>query len=346
MKIEKKKISDLTLCYCVAPLQYRDKPCFLVASEKEYSCLLFDAQGKQVDEVWTQPGGTMTIVQVPDSDGVFLATHKFYSPNNSKEAKIILCRPGESGWQVRTLVELPYVHRFDILSRGGVNYLLACCLKSGYEYKDDWRFPGMTLACPLPENLLDLPADFELKLEPLRRGMLKNHGYSRDVNNGVSSGIVTCDDGVYRFTPPAAPGEQWEIGKLLSAPVSDALLIDFDGDGEKELLTLSPFHGDTLCVYRKNAGVFEKVFEYEKKIEFAHVICPARIDGENMAIVGHRKGDRDLLAVRYGTDGYYVEVLDHDVGPANALFAHVDGKDIILSANREINEIAYYTLSK
>ena len=346
MKAEKKKISDLTLCYCVAPLQYKGKPHFLVASEKEYSCLLFDAQGNQVDEVWAQPGGTMTIVQVPGTDGVFLATHKFYSPNNSKEAKIVLCQPTESGWQVRTLAELPYVHRFYILSRGGVNYLLACCLKSDHEYKDDWRFPGMTLACPLPENLLNLPADYELKLEPLRQGMLKNHGYSRDVNEGVNTGIVTCDDGVYRFTPPAAPGEQWGIEKLLSAPVSDALLVDFDGDGEKELLTLSPFHGDTLCVYKQKSGAFEKVFEYGKKIEFAHAICPARIDGENMAIVGYRKGDRDLLAIRYGAEGYFVEVLDHDVGPANALFAHVDGKDILLSANREINEIAYYTLSK
>lgn len=346
MKVTKKKISDLTLCYCVAPLVYQEKQHFLVASEKEHECFLFDAEGNLVDTVWEQPGGTMTIVQIPGSDGAFLATHKFYSPNNSKEAKIVLCTPGDDGWTVRTLAELPYVHRFDILARNGVNYLLACCLKSGYEYKDDWRFPGVTYACVLPDDLIGLPEDYELKLRPLRTGMLKNHGYSRDIENGVNTGIVTCDDGVYRFTPPAVPDGEWEIEKLLTAPVSDALLLDFDGDGQKELLTLSPFHGDTLAVYKKTGDSFEKVFEYAEKIPFAHAICRAEIDGETMAIIGHRKGDRDLLAVRYGRDGYYTELLDHDVGSANVLFAKIAEKNIIISANREINEVAYYTVSK
>jgi len=45
MKVEKKIISDLTLCYCVAPLIYQGKQHFVVASEKEYACLLFDEQG-------------------------------------------------------------------------------------------------------------------------------------------------------------------------------------------------------------------------------------------------------------------------------------------------------------
>ena len=346
MKVTKRVISDLTLCYCVAPLQYQGKPHLLVASEKEYACQLFDEHGKQVDTVWEGPGGTMSAVQVPGADGAFLATHKFYSPNNSKEAKIVLCQHTDAGWTVRTLVELPYVHRFDILSRDGVHYLLACCLKSDYEYKDDWRFPGMTLACRLPENLLQMPEGQTLSMTVLKDNMLKNHGYCRDTHNGVMTGLVTCEQGVFRFTPPAAGGTDWQIEQLIADPTSDAVMVDFDGDGEKELLTLSPFHGDTLRVYHKDGAGYRPVFEYDKRIEFAHAICAATICSEPMAIIGYRKADRDLLAVRYAQGAYQVQVLDHDVGPANVLHTVVDGKDVLLSANREINEVAYYELTR
>ena len=130
---------------------------------------------------------------------------------------------------------------------------------------------------------------------------------------------------MFRFTPPAAPDGEWTVDQLLDEPTSDALLLDFDGDGEKEMLTLSPFHGDTLKVFKKIDGAFRQVFEYEKKIEFAHAICAAELNGEPFAVIGYRKGDRDLLAVRYQDGGYQVEILDHDVGPANALSFQLDG---------------------
>ena len=50
--------------------------------------------------------------------------------------------------------------------------------------------------------------------------------------------------------------------------------------------------------------------------------------------------------MEYAGGEYRVGVIDRDVGPANVLHAVVDGKDVLLSANREINEVAYYELSE
>ena len=334
------------MCYCVAPLTYRGQEHFIVASEKEFACLLFDIQGNQVDKIWDGPGGTMSAVQLPGSDGVFLATHKFYSPNNAAEAKIVLVWPENGKWCVRTLLELPYVHRFDILTRDGVNYLVACCLKSGGEYKDDWRFPGKTYVCRLPEDLAAGHGNTPLKPIELLDNMPKNHGYCRDVCNGVMSGIIACETGIFRITPPSMGGCQWEIEKLIDDPTSDAVLIDLDGCGTPELVTIGPFHGDTLSIYKYSNGNYKKQWQYDKEVPFAHALCGASICRQNVAILGHRKGSRDLLMVRWEDGAYQTETIDHDTGAANVLYRAVDGRDVVIAANREINEVAYYTFEE
>ena len=108
MHIEKKVISHLNKCYAMSELEYRGKHCFLVAAEKHDPCYLFAEDGTQLETVWEEPGGVMTMTPVPGGNGAFLATHKFYSPNDSKEAKIVIATPkAEGGWEIRTLTDAP-----------------------------------------------------------------------------------------------------------------------------------------------------------------------------------------------------------------------------------------------
>ena len=149
MNVEKKVIASLNKCYSTSELTFQGRHCFLVAAEKHDPCYLFAKDGTRLETVWTEPGGVMT--PVPGTDSQFLATHKFYSPNDSAEAKIVIAASkGNGDWEIRTLCDAPFVHRFGILKRNGVRYLLVCCLKSGHEYKNDWRFPGACYGAVLP----------------------------------------------------------------------------------------------------------------------------------------------------------------------------------------------------
>lgn len=346
MKVEKRIIGNLEKCYSIAPLRYEGREHILVAAEKTAPCLLFDTQGREEDTVWTEPGGVMTMVQVPGSNGQFLATHKFYSPNDSKEAKLVVVTPTEKGsWEVKTLADLPFVHRFDILERNGVRYLIACALKSGHEYKDDWSRPGKVYGAVLPEDLSVFDAEHQLKLEVIKDGLLKNHGYYRTMEQSVPTGLVSAEQGVFQFIPPEREGGDWEIRRLIGDPASDGVLLDLDGDGKRELAIISEFHGDRIVIYREGEKGWQPVYRYEGA-EFAHAIFGGRLCGRPVLVIGHRKGARNLLAFTWNREerDFQVQVLDEDCGPANVFCFQRDGKDVILSANREINEIAMYEL--
>ena len=344
MKATKKVIGQLNKCYSLAPLRYRGEDCFLVAAEKQDPCYLFSLEGERLETVWEGPGGVMTMLQIPGSDGAFLATHKFYSPNDSKDAKIVIAEPGDGGWQVRTLCDAPFVHRFGILRRNGINYLIVCCLKSDHEYKEDWRFPGATYAAVLPDDLSAFDDEHQLKLGLLMDGMLKNHGYSLYVDDGVETAIVGCDSGVYQFIPPKSPYQGWEIKQLIAEASSDAVLLDFDGDGKPELASISPFHGDTLNFYRLNgAGYYELEYTYPEKCEFLHATWACQVLGKPAWVVGHRKGEMESMFITWEDGGYKVEVFDSGVGAANALM--LDNGTLVMT-NRETDEIAMYTFAE
>lgn len=347
MKIKKKVISNLNKCYSIAPLIYDGKDYFLVAAEKKDPCLLFDLAGRQKDVIWEEPGGVMSMVQEPGSDGVFLATHKFYSPNDSKDAEIVAVFPKEQGgWDIKTLVRLPHVHRFDIVTRNGVRYLIACTIKSGHEHKDDWSAPGKVYAAVLPDDLSQYSVEKQLKLDVIKDQMPKNHGYYKVMADGVETCLISCEKGVYTFAPPE-DGGKWEIRQLINEPASDAVLTDLDGDGEEELVVISPFHGKNIEFYKKAGNEYKKVYSYTTA-DFAHAIYGGTLMGQKAVVIGHREGARDLMVFTWDQKNrtYKMEIIDHGCGPANVQKLEYNGEEVLVSANRETNEIAMYIFEK
>lgn len=347
MNINKKVMGNLTKCYSIAPLKYQGKEHILVAAEKTAACLLFDVDGNPVDTIWDGPGGTMSMVQIPGSDGQFLATQLFYSPNDSKQAKIVVVTPVAKGqWDVKTLVDLPHVHRFDIVERNGVKYLIACALKSGHEFIDDWSMPGKVFAAVLPDDFSSFDEDHQLELTVIKDGLLKNHGYYQVDDQGVATCVISSDNGVFQFIPPANAAGQWEIKQLLDTPASDAVLVDLDEDGVFELAVLSPFHGDQITIYKQVDGSYQEVYRLDRPAEFTHAIYGGPIAGKPALVIGHRKGERNLMLFTFNKDKqqYQMEVIDHDCGPANVYVYEHQGKTIIISTNREIDEIARYEI--
>jgi hypothetical protein len=347
MKVTKKVLSHLEKNYALAPIHYQGQDCFLVASELADKCLLFDRDGNLLDTVWEKPGGVMSMVYVPGTDGQFLATLKFYGFNNAGNANLSIITPrGKGDWEIRTLAELPFVHRIDILERGGARYLIACALKSGHEYDDDWRFPGKIFVAQLPEDLSGFDADHPLELTVLMEGLQKNHGYYMVEQNGVPTCIICAENGILQVTPPESPGADWEIETLSTDPSSDAVLVDFDGDGELELGVIAPFHGEKVRFYKKRDGAYRLVYEHPEDLPFCHAFFGGTLCGKPTLIVGHRAGARDLLAFTYDPqqNTYRVETLDRGRGPANVLHFVHHGKDVLIATNRETDEVARYEL--
>jgi hypothetical protein len=318
-----------------------------VASETVNKCQLFDLNGNMEETIWNEPGGTMSMAYIPETNGEFLASQRFYSPNDSKEAEIVYVKPlSRNNWAVKVMIKLPFVHRFDIIKKNTNNYLIACTLKSDHNFDEDWNHAGKVYTVVLPKNINDINAGNPLPIIMAKDGMFKNHGYYRHIDSaGNVSAVISCEQGVYEFIPPEDPSGRWEINELVDEPASDSLLLDIDNDGNEELITLAPFHGDTVNIYKKANSRFVKIFSYPEKLEFLHAICGGFINGKNVFITGFRKGERNLLAFTFNGNDYEATIIDRNCGSANVLFYKHNGRNIIISANREIGEIAMYYLS-
>ncbi|MFM1540526.1 hypothetical protein [Helcococcus ovis] len=345
MKFNKQIIAEMEKAYSVNNFIVDGKLKFIVGTEKNGPLNLFDANGKYEETIAEEYGGVMSIIPVPNQENSFLTTYKFYSPNDGYDAKIVQVKKRNGNWTVNVITDLPFVHRFDILSNGKENYLIACTIKSGFDFKNDWNQPGKIYIAKLPENLDNFNEKNQLKVEVLKDGLTKNHGFYK-VNGEKEYALITSENGIFKVIPPQK-SDEWLIEKILDQSTSDSLIYDLDGDGKNELVTFSEFHGDHLDIYKEvSDNNYEKIYSYKKPIRFLHALNVQVINGKPLLFVGHRGGERDLFALTFNDTLNTFDRIDIDskIGPANVSSYIFENKYRIVSANRETNTVTFYTL--
>lgn len=348
MRFTKKKLADIPCCYAVAGARIGGRQKLVFAAEADGACVAFDAEDLKAETVWEHPGGTMGIVQPPGSDGEFLAIQRFYPGFNGKAAGIVRAvrkRGAEPGaadaWKVSPLAALPYIHRFDVLERGGTRYLLCCTVCSDKKSVDDWSSPGALYGAELPDD----PAE-GVALEKIADGMSRNHGYCRVQSDDGPAAWTSSDQGIFELRPPASLGAAWSVERVMDKPVSDMALCDIDGDGRLELATIEPFHGDSFVLYRRSTGGFERFYEYPRPLEFTHVVWGGTLAGRKAFIGGCRGAGRDLFVLSFEEGGIRSQLIETGAGPSNVAVLRNGGAEFVAVANREIGEAAVFAVEE
>ena len=113
-----------------------------------------------------------------------------------------------------------------------MNYFIGATIATTKQNKEDWSVPGRIYVGKLPET-----PDEELKVEILRDGMYRNHGYYRDYDgSGNVCGYFGCDDGLYKVIPPENENLDWKIEKILDGYIGEVSIIDIDNDDVNQKL--------------------------------------------------------------------------------------------------------------
>jgi hypothetical protein len=344
MKIEKRFLTEMNRCYATSNIVVDGQNRIMLATEGEGPCKAWTGPDyASAHSVWEGPGGTMSIIPIPGTNGEFLASQKFFKMFQWEEAKVVHVRPLSDGsYEVTDILHLPYIHRFDLLTVNGRHYFIGCTLATTKDSREDWSNPGKIYVG-------EYTGVGPLKVTVLKEGLTKNHGYSRLTRGDAMCSLVTCEEGAFEVTPPQTPDGEWTMTQFMDWPISDIAAIDLDGDGELEFATIEPFHGEYFRVYKKVDGQFKKIYEHPEVTEFYHVVVSATLAGTPAFVGGCRRGKQQLFYVHASSTQpleVKMEVIEEGVGPSNVFVVNEKDRDIIVSANREKAEAALYFVTR
>ena len=330
--MKKKKILEIKSVYTANAFKVDGRTCVGAGSETTPAVYLQDLASGESSLVDGCPGGVMSFVPVPGHPDLFYSIMGLFPPFVGADAGVFMHRRKADGWETTKAMALPFAHRCDILEKGSRSYVFAASCSKFKENPADWSLSGELYVIPL--NADGLAGEPELVYNKIWR----HHGMLKAVIEGEETILFSGAEGIFYMV---LSDGKWSAKQFFDHEVSEFALIDLDGDGVDELVTIEPFHGNTLNVYKCTDGKWDKLFVDE--LWFGHGLSAGMFKGEPVFVVGNRRGPLTLNMYRRLADGTFSrETLEEEAGPTQTLVFTADGVDYILSANQLKDEVALY----
>lgn len=335
--LQKKTILEIKNVYTANAFQTPAGFFVGAGSETDPVVRLYDLDSGKAEEVHDGPGGMMSFIPVPGSADTCVTIMGLFPPFIGFEAGLFLHRKSNRGWETVKAMELPFAHRCEFISHGGDPYLVAATVSKLKENPADWSRPGEVHVISLKEN--PLPPWNSTVVD---KEVFRNHGMIKTVLQGTETLFFSGEQGIFSVTP----GEdgRWEITSVFNREVSEMTFMDLDGDGKQELITIEPFHGEQLNIYKKTEQGWD--LRFGDSLSFGHGLSSGLYNGIPVIVTGNRS---DSLALEIFTvddlnkGAVKRQVIEADAGPTQTQVFTFGGVDYILSANQRKHEVALYS---
>ncbi len=329
-KYTKTVLGELYRAYSTMAMELDGQMHFFFASEeKAYPCFAYNADTLEKKVVWEKGGGVMSMIPYPGQKNVFLSIKDFYLKECPSVSKLVKVSYDGEKFNQEVMLDLPFLHRFDVLDIEGEVWLMLATIAEDKENKEDWTRAGKVYVAKLEEGK-------DIKLELVKDGVFRNHGYSR--NQAGNGGYFTSDQGIFSIY---RNNGEWTVEQLYDQMVSEVAVLDINKDGVDEWITIEPFHGDKITLYSNDTKPKE-IWTYPVPINFAHTLITADTTYGPYFIGGIRRENTHLFTLTYKDGELVHEVVDELAGPANVAYIQYNGQNIILSSSHTANEMAIY----
>ena len=334
--MKKKVILNIESVYTANAFQVGSDFYVAAGSETKPEVYLYNLESGTSSFVSGCPGGVMSFIPTPGNPDLFFSIMGLFPPFIGAEAGVFMHQRSGEKWESQKVMDLPFAHRCEILNRNGLNYLFAAAVSKYKENPLDWSKPGEMYLIRLDANI-QLP----LKPELIDNTLTRNHGMLRTKIDGVETVCMSGAEGIFYFEQQS--GDKWVKKQIFNKEVSEFGFIDLDGDGQEELVTIEPFHGEALNIYKKIGDEWK--LKFTDSLVFGHGLSCGYFNAEPIILVGNRRGSFTLdqfKVIDFKNGKFSREVIEKDAGPTQTQVFTTGNTDYILSANQKKNEVALY----